>query len=455
MNRNINKYLVAILISAGVSKGFMSVIEKMADRAGLILTILPFVMVIALFFVLSPVNFIFWVLVFRIPISPFLESTRVFGGMGPGALLNLLVIFGAFIICFRHLKRITAIPFVKCWVIFLVITLISISYSPYKISAVRLWLNNLTYLSMLGIAFSCINSFKELKRWMLMFCWSAMVTALITLVYEGLHGTLLSRVYYPLTHPSVLAHYIVIMITVSAMSAMFLIERGSPLRFPLRLSIGLLTLVLLLTQTRNAWIACWFSFLAFGFMRSRKLIIALCILIPLSLVFLPPVQERIMDAFQNQYQTATQGMNSFAWRRQLWADSFTWILEKPLFGYGHSTFKPYSSTFSKVAEPQGSGAHNVYIELLFEAGILGLVSYVAIFFLLVRQFLIYYKRLNGQREKGIAAMVLVYVFGYLIVCAIDNLQQVLVANWYVWFFIGATYRYLQLSYDQQCQKKTS
>lgn len=447
--------MIVIFISCVFAKVSAMFMNRMANHTELVLALLPAALLIGLFFVLSPINFIFCVLAIRIPISPILETTRVFGGMGPGALLNLLIIFGALVICFRHFKRILAIPFVKSWIMFLLITMISILYSTNKVIAVRLWLVNMTYLSMLIIAVSCVGSFKDLKRWMLMFSWSSLATALIALVYAGIHGTLLLRIDYPLTHPSILAHYAVIMLTVAAMSLMFLIERGSLLRFPLRLVIALLVVVLLLTQTRNAWIACWFSFLAFGFMRSRKLIIALCILIPLSLVFLPPVQERIMDAFQNQYQTATQGMNSFAWRRQLWADSFTWILEKPLFGYGHSTFKPYSSTFSKVAELQGSGAHNVYIELLFEAGILGLVSYVAIFFLLVRQFLIYYKRLNGQREKGIAAIVLVYVFGYLIVCAIDNLQQVLVANWYVWFFIGATYRYLQLSYDQQCQKETS
>jgi O-antigen ligase len=169
----------------------------------------------------------------------------------------------------------------------------------------------------------------------------------------------------------------------------------------------------------------------------------------LSLAFLPPVQERILDAFQNQHQSLTQGMNSFAWRLTLWSDSIPLIMDRPLFGYGLTMFKQSSPLFSKWAQIGGSGAHNVYIELLFETGIIGLVAYLAIYFILIKQVLFYYKHLQGDRQKGVAAMVLVYVIGYLIVCAIDNLQQVLVANWYVWFFIGAMYRYFQICLEQQ------
>lgn len=142
-------------------------------------------------------------------------------------------------------------------------------------------------------------------------------------------------------------------------------------------------------------------------------------------------------------------MNSFAWRLNVWSDSVPWILKKPIFGYGLSTFKAYSPTFSKVAQLGGSGAHNVYIELLFEAGIFGIISYISIYFILIRKIFFYYRNLYDERQKGVAAMVLLYVIGYLIVCAIDNLQQVLVANWYVWFFIGAMYRYFQICYEKQ------
>jgi O-antigen ligase len=338
----------------------------MADHVGTILMLMPAVMLFALSFVISPLNVIYWILAVRIPISPVLESTRIFSGMGPGALLNLIVILGAFVICFHHFKRIKQIPFVRSWLFFLLITFISILYSSEKMTGIRLWLNNMTYLSMLCIALTCISSLKDIRRWMLMFAGSSAAAVLIAFVYAALHGGLLARIFYPLTHPSVLAHYTVIMITITATTLMFLVERKSPVRLFLRLTIVLLAMALLLTQTRNAWIACWFSFLVFGFMRGKKLIICVCILVPLSLGFLPPVQERILDAFQNQHQTATQGMNSLAWRLTLWSDSVPWIIKRPLFGYGLTTFKPSSTIFSKFSQVQGSGAHNVYIELLFE-----------------------------------------------------------------------------------------
>jgi O-antigen ligase len=142
------------------------------------------------------------------------------------------------------------------------------------------------------------------------------------------------------------------------------------------------------------------------------------------------VASRVTDIFS---QNSTQ-VNSFTWRTQVWRDSMPWIMRKPFFGHGLGSFHTLSPNFL-VFNKRGAEAHNVYIQLLFEAGLAGFVTYVAIFWNLVREF--YWRLKRSSKELSAEyAIALSYIFIYFLSATADNLLSYLTLNWYVWFFIG-------------------
>jgi len=42
----------------------------------------------------------------------------------------------------------------------------------------------------------------------------------------------------------------------------------------------------------------------------------------------------------------------------------------------------------------------------------------------------------SQDQAKLWAIVVAYLFNYLIICSADNMLHYLVLNWYVWFFIS-------------------
>jgi O-antigen ligase len=140
-----------------------------------------------------------------------------------------------------------------------------------------------------------------------------------------------------------------------------------------------------------------------------------------------------MDLFLSNQLRDYQGENSFSWRVNLWIASFPMILQSPIWGHGLSSFLPLSVKF--FDSPQGVGAHNVYIELLFETGLLGLLSYLAIFAGILNRLWKTIKRSTGEMNKKYF-LVLAYVISYLIINISDNMLFYLAFNWYFWFFIG-------------------
>jgi O-antigen ligase len=92
-------------------------------------------------------------------------------------------------------------------------------------------------------------------------------------------------------------------------------------------------------------------------------------------------------------------------------------------------------------------AHNVYIEILFESGFLGLSTFVGIWLSLVT---FYLKRLRQEFASlhWEYSLSIGYVISYMVMCIADNMNYYLM---YSWFFIGlmvASARKLPADHDE-------
>ena len=172
-----------------------------------------------------------------------------------------------------------------------------------------------------------------------------------------------------------------------------------------------LLILLVATKTRSAWLGCVIIFTVYGLIADKRVLV-MTLALPLLALFVPAVRERLADlSTGNEYVGWVQDVNAYAWRKLLWEKAVAYIAQRPLFGYGLYSFPYYSPSFFPLETERGVDAHNVYVQLLFETGIMGLLSYLWIF---VRQFQTLLRYLKLDRPALAMSMTMICV--YLVTC---------------------------------------
>jgi O-antigen ligase len=244
------------------------------------------------------------------------------------------------------------------------------------------------------------------------------------------------------THPNILAFYLVLAFTFY----FYILISGHlnskrPLTVAIKAMMVNILVLLVATKTRNAWISVYVIFLIYGFLRDKRVLFILVGVVPL-LLAIPDVGARMSNIWASTAVNNYHGVNSFEWRMQLWKVSLSKVLERPFQGYGLSSFQPSTEVFFPTAKDMH--AHNSYIEILFETGLFGLLSFMALFFSPLFIFLRNIHSAVHQTQARVWAIMVAYLVSYMLICSADNLSFYLTFNWYVWFFIGlmlvASYR---------------
>jgi hypothetical protein len=80
------------------------------------------------------------------------------------------------------------------------------------------------------------------------------------------------------------------------------------------------------------------------------------------------------------------------------------------------------------------GAHSVYVQLLFETGILGLAAFIWLHVKLALLLKPYYKT-----NKLMVFTAIMFLLEFALNSYSDNMLAYLSFNWYLWFVLGALY----------------
>jgi O-antigen ligase len=408
-------------------------------RNPLFLLALPAAGAFFLFLVMRPKETLIVLLLSRPLLDNILDLTKIsFGGtqFSVGAAFNLSVIVLGIFMAFYFKGYPKKDPVVRWWIIYLLILLGATLYSPYLGQGARYLVNQLTYFMMYLIPFFIIKNRQDFVFWLKILAISFVLPVLcadVNMLQGGKsYADESNRVIGTFTHPNILAFYLVLGLTVY-----FYVLKEPEFKMTRNVAtaakIVMMNMVVLLigTKTRNAWIACFLVFLLYGFLKDRKLMFTMLLLVPLSLA-VPTVRERV-STIVHEGSGEYKGINSFEWRVRMWKSSFSKIAERPLQGYGLTTFKPMSEQFSDVGK---SGAHNVYVELMFEAGLLGLGSLLILFWTALSVFLRNMRETADPAHSRLWAIFAAYMISYVLICSADNLLYYLAFNWYVWFFVG-------------------
>jgi O-antigen ligase len=105
-----------------------------------------------------------------------------------------------------------------------------------------------------------------------------------------------------------------------------------------------------------------------------------------------------------------------------------------LFGYGVEAFMHYSIDFFPLAGGEERGAHNVYVQLFFDIGAVGLFTFIWLYACLTLSLAKFYKA-----NKLMIFSIIMLIGQYAMTAYSDNMLSYLAYNWYFWFVLGATY----------------
>lgn len=442
----LNSKTVKILVTAtaGIILSWVLLLSlSFYDKNPVFTIALPVMLILVFALLLNPEAVLAVILCTRTLLDPFLELTKMdFAGqnIGIGAGVNMVIIILALIFFIRERNKAMFLRQNIIWLIFLFIMGSSLIYSVEKGNGLRFFFNLVSYFCMFLMPFLIVKDANRQRFWEKILLISVVVTVIAADIdmLKGGHFYIDAghRVGGTFSHPNILGFYLILAIAI----IFYIKKRDQALKHEIppaipswagRLLMINLFILLLASLTRNAWIACWMFFFIYGLLEDRKILIVLFVFSFIALL-LPFARERILDLSSSHFRYY-QGADSWSWRIALWDSAVPWILRRPFFGYGLSSFFSLSPHF--FGGEKGVDAHSAYIQILFETGIFGLAGYCVLYFNILRR-IWQAKKIAEKTLKAACLVVFSYLISYLIINIADNILFYLSFNWYFWFFIG-------------------
>ena len=329
------------------------------------------------------------------------------------------------------------------WAPFLTSLFGSLAYTEHLVEGGKFAWNVLAFFSLFIIGLN-YSRFYSMPRMADIIARMGIFPILVSLVYLAIDG-LGERMRGATTHPNILAFFLFFYIAFCYHGFVWGWFRSTASRWICLSFSTIATLELLLTGTRSAFIAL-FAFVLVSTLRKPMWLLAV-LPAPFLALAIPSVYERVVEVAQPkaelsyEYVMATARGDTDAesavvtdsgkWRMFLWQAAWPVILESPLLGHGASSFLPSSQKFFPLNAAGGSGAHNIYVQILFEQGVVGLLAY---FWLIVGVCSL--SILHWRRNPGVAIFIVMLIICFGVASFSDNMLYYLIVQIYIWFISG-------------------
>ena len=408
------------------------------------IAILPTILLLGFSLILERRGLLLFLLIVRGGLDPFLEATRVPLGsasMGLGGVLNGLLIVLA-IIEARRQNNDDLPRMLKKGVPLALVLLFALMRSPAPAEATKLLLNIVTYACMfsLGVVLAREKGLDYVLKVVLYASIPAISLSLVMYVTGWQVGAGAAnlgewiesrgRFQGSFAHPNIMAFFL----TNTVIVCLYLFPKieSKAQRLGIYITLALALTLIILTKTRAAWIALAMIFALYGVLFNRKLLAPMIILGAITSL-IPEVQERLLSLKDDRPYLIYSTLNSYAWRKAIWADALAYMNASTwLIGAGLQGFFVDSVKFFHLSGGNPFGAHNVYVQLLYDTGIFGLTLWVALLLSLIIPILKAWNKDRATAFAGLCFWVVYVTVGYS-----DNILGYLVYNIYFWIAIGA------------------
>jgi len=255
---------------------------------------------------------------------------------------------------------------------------------------------------------------------------------------RGRHQIIEGRINGSFSTPNDFSNYIVTLLPIIA-SLLFLKFKRAWIRITLFIIMLMAFICLIISTTRSAWIAVLLAIPLFALLKNKKLVIwalvFILIVFSLSCILPPMAKSQIVNFFSAKSWGSVH-------RQILWSMGARMFLASPLTGQGLGTFMYNFTKFMPGDYPVGdwgiSYAHNCFIQIAAETGVLGLGSFL---FMVAVLFISSFKILKKMQRKDsyyILSGMIACVFTYMVGSFFDtNLYSLPLAILF-WLILGIT-----------------
>jgi len=134
---------------------------------------------------------------------------------------------------------------------------------------------------------------------------------------------------------------------------------------------------LLRTSSRGAWLGFLIAASVYFFYYKKKAALFIPLIIFVCIAVFPNSPARITSMFKQDGNTVWE-------RTQLWKGTWNMIKEHPVMGFGINTFSDYFPKYKPPGYPDLRYAHNSYLQMWSETGVIGLGVFLALVFVILR-----------------------------------------------------------------------
>lgn len=206
------------------------------------------------------------------------------------------------------------------------------------------------------------------------------------------------------------------------------------------ISSAIFIVIILLTATRGAFLGLMFGlvvaaiYLAWYYPKWRWILAGLVLLGILTVGGLVAYKdtEPIKNWPVARLLDLSLSTKTFQDRLTIWGIAYEGIKERPILGYGPGNFLPvfykhYDPSYFKPGEDYGAWfdrAHNIFLDYMIAAGVMGLLAYLGIFIIFIVTFFKNQKRINKEldnkekweiwRERLLQALFIATPLAYLV-----------------------------------------
>jgi len=431
------------------------------------ITLLSLFILIATFIFNPKIGF-FLLIILRIELDYFRDwdvfIIKDYFSLNFGAILGIFIIFFALYWIIIKREKIFKTPNILIICLFLFISLISILYSQNQLTSITEWVRISSIFAIYFLTFHLIKTKYDLQLIQKAFLVSAIAPFFVGLLQiitkTGLadeSGFL--RIYSIFAHPNALSYFLVIILTL--LIYFFIIAENQKIKIFYLVSIILNFILLIFTYSRGAWLALLITLLLLGVLKYRKLLLKSLVIISFftilifsinlffqnynSSIFLNfDLSRRIIKSFSSSHNS------SISWRIDLWQEMAKTFWKKPFLGYGIGGFEKESLKINGLYAGSYE-AHNDYLRLAIELGLIGLTVYILLILITLNKIIKIYKKLEDKNLKIFCLCFLCLFISLFIVSFTENILRNTIVQWLLWSFIALIFKSTKIEKEKICE----
>ncbi len=355
------------------------------------------------------------------------------------AVVAILILVAAGSYLFRVKSKAWQLPVSLSYFVFLIWALLSTTWASSRTAAIQDWgrLASIISVFLLSVEVAKTQEGERLLRR------TVLLSALIPMIYGTYQflfrgGRVVPGGYrrYASTFSSENQYAIFLLLIATISLSFYLAGNGERKSTRYLVLSGLLFASIVPTLSRIAYIG-FILVILIAVLKDKRVAFLLVLILPFAFVMAPEITVRI-----SELRLHDPRMNNLLGRYLLWREQLGWFLKSPLWGHGLGYYSSY--------ELRHLLPHNLYVALVVELGMIGLLLYLLPMGLMLVTTIRNYNVVPTTAEPALLAL-LMSTSVYLMASFTENMFTATSFLWPYWVVAGIAQRHIidRLSYNNR------